>query len=220
MEVQDVPLDRLTLFPDNPRRGNIKAIADSLSTFGQYKPITVNKRNNEILAGNHTYEAARLLEWATISVAYVDVDDDTAKRIVAIDNRVSDMGEYDTEALIKLLGDLDDLDHTGYTYDDLDDLLALQEEESTPDLQGDLAVTTNQGVDRGSGIEDMVKLSDLKERYNDRATRMLVLDYQIETYVWIVKHFTEIREAYGYTSNTEAVIRLLEDRSGETAPRA
>ena len=54
----------LNTFYLNPRRGDVTAIAGSLRTNDQYKPITVNVgtftgRPNEVLAGNHTLMAFR-----------------------------------------------------------------------------------------------------------------------------------------------------------------
>lgn len=113
----------------NPRRGDVSAIAASLRTHGQYKPITVNigtftGRRNEVLAGNHTLMAFRDLAesdpdgFDRIKVHWVDVDDDTAARIVAVDNRTSELGTVDTDTLLELLEGLgDDLAGTGYDQD-------------------------------------------------------------------------------------------------------
>lgn len=56
-------------------------------------------------------------------VHLIDVDDDEAARIVLVDNRASDKGSYDLEGLAGLLGDLSDLDGTGYSDADLTRLL-------------------------------------------------------------------------------------------------
>jgi hypothetical protein len=113
-ETRPVKVGKLQTFHRNPRRGNIAAIADSLKTTGQYKPIIVNKgshtgRPHEVLAGNHTLQAARTLHWDTVLASYVDVDDDTANRIVLADNRTADLGDYDDDLLASLLKDLPDL---------------------------------------------------------------------------------------------------------------
>lgn len=127
--------DALTPYPGNPRRGNVAAIAESLTTHGQYRPIVVNKRNNQVLAGNHTLEAAKQLGWEEIAVTYVDVNDEQAARIVLVDNRSNDLAGYDSADLAALLGELDGLDGTGYDQDDLDQLLV--EFEPEPDLAED-----------------------------------------------------------------------------------
>lgn len=114
----------LQLFDGNPRRGNVDLIAKSLAASGQYRPIVVNVgthtgRPNEVLAGNHTLLAARALGWELVDVALIDVEEQDAKRIVAADNRLADLGEYDAAELHRLLSGLDDLEGTGYLAEDL-----------------------------------------------------------------------------------------------------
>ncbi|MEU5389233.1 ParB/RepB/Spo0J family partition protein [Kitasatospora cineracea] len=122
------PIGDLTRYHQNPRRGNVGAVAESLRVNGQFKPIVANRgtltsRPNEILAGNHTWDAARERNWDQIAVTWVDVDDDAAARIVIVDNRTSDLAGYDTELLADILSGLPDLAGTGYDQDALDDLL-------------------------------------------------------------------------------------------------
>ncbi|MFJ4413012.1 ParB/RepB/Spo0J family partition protein [Streptomyces sp. NPDC088925] len=123
-----VPLDDLTPYHRNPRTGDLDAITESLATNGQYRAIVANRgtftaRPNEILAGNHTWAAARGLGWDRIAVTFVDVDDQAAARIVIVDNRTSDLAGYDTALLAEILEELPDLDGTGYDQDAVDDLL-------------------------------------------------------------------------------------------------
>jgi DNA modification methylase len=120
----------LQTFERNPRRGDLDAIAASLTRFGQYRTIVVNAgsltgRANEVLAGNHTMLAARQLGWDMIDATVVDVDEETARAIVAADNHLADLGEYDSADLHALLKSLEDMGGTGYG---LDDLAALERE--------------------------------------------------------------------------------------------
>jgi DNA modification methylase len=109
-----VPIDSLREREGNPRQGNLEAIKESLRVNGQYRPVVANKRTSEILAGNHTYKAARDLGWEEIAATWVDADEDQAARIVLIDNRANDLAEYDDQALWNMLSELDDLEGTGY----------------------------------------------------------------------------------------------------------
>lgn len=117
-----VSISELKFYPGNARRGDIDLIAESLGKLGQYKPIVVNK-DGTILAGNHTVMAAQRLGWETIDVHRVDVDDDTAKRIVIVDNKANDQSTYDVEDLVNLLTELPTLEATGFTRDEVDQLL-------------------------------------------------------------------------------------------------
>jgi len=125
VETEVVDITSLKPYPKNPRRGDVDEIAQSLKVNGQYKPIVVNKRDQTILAGNHTWRAARSLGWTHIAVSYVDVDDYGAQKIVLADNRTSDMSTYDDTKLLELLESLPSLDGTGFKAVDLEQLQTL-----------------------------------------------------------------------------------------------
>ncbi len=102
-------------YPTNPRRGDIDAIASSLTAHGQYRPIVVQASTKFVLAGNHTLKAAKKLGWKKIKAVLVDVDENTAKKIVLADNRLTDLAQYNEPLLKSLLQALPDLEGTGFT---------------------------------------------------------------------------------------------------------
>src|SRR4051812_22289243 len=108
-----VPIDSLKPYPGNPRTGDLPTIRVSLERNGQYRPIVVRAATREVLAGNHTLLAAADLGWTQIAATFVDVDDEQARRIVAVDNRANDVAGYDDQALADLLRALADLEGTG-----------------------------------------------------------------------------------------------------------
>ena len=124
-----IPIDDVQPYDGNPREGDVGAIAVSLQANGQYRPIVINQRDGRILAGNHTWKAAKSLGWQQIAATYVDVDNETARRIVLVDNRSNDVASYDEYALVELLQavvadvGVQGLVGTGFDGDDLDDLL-------------------------------------------------------------------------------------------------
>ena len=95
--IQSVAINSLTAYPMNPRRGDIDAIASSLTAHGQYRPIVVQASTKFVLAGNHTLKAAKKLGWKKIKAVLVDIDDDTAKKIVLADNRLTDLAGYNLQ---------------------------------------------------------------------------------------------------------------------------
>jgi len=123
IQTQEMPIDSVQPFHHNAREGDVGAIAQSLTTLGQYRPIIVNKLTREILVGNHTWMAAKSLGWKTIAVAWIEVDEQTATRIVLVDNRTTDLATYDEALLKQVLLSLPNLDGTGWDGDDMDDLL-------------------------------------------------------------------------------------------------
>lgn len=122
-----VPIEGLEFHPRNVRQGDVGAISESLKQHGQYRPIVVQKSTNYVLAGNHTLKAAQMLGWETIAATYVDCDDETALRILLVDNRANDLAMYDDNTLAELLKELAmsdlGLTGTGFTGDVLDNLL-------------------------------------------------------------------------------------------------
>lgn len=121
-----VPLDTLQPHPRNPRRGDLDSIAASLAEFTQYKPVVVQKSTGYICAGNHTWAAAKRLGWSEIAAVLLDIDDSTAIRIIAGDNRTSELGSFDNHSLAEMLKDIgrdDAWRGTGYFEEDLDNLL-------------------------------------------------------------------------------------------------
>jgi site-specific DNA-methyltransferase (adenine-specific) len=98
-----VPIESLQGLPGNPRRGDVEAVAASLERFGQRKPIVVRKDDGTIIAGNHTWQAAKQLGWKEIAVAYVGDDDTTAQAYALADNRTAELGSYDEQALKDLI---------------------------------------------------------------------------------------------------------------------
>lgn len=94
-----VPIDSLIAHPRNARIGKVDLIAESLAAHGQYRPIVAQTSTRYILAGNHTWKAAKSLGWTTIAVTWLDVDDAEADAVLIADNRVSDLAAYDDSAL-------------------------------------------------------------------------------------------------------------------------
>lgn len=131
--VANVAISSLQGYPTNPRRGDIEAIALSLKAHGQYRPIVVQYGSNYILAGNHTYKAAKKLGWKKIKVTYVDCDEQTARKMVLADNRLTDLATYNEPLLKNLLSSLPELEGTGFTQSEVESLdrLISGEEKST-----------------------------------------------------------------------------------------
>lgn len=127
LSTDEVPLSNLTPFPGNARRGDVDAIAESIERNGQYRSLIVRRvpaGSLVVLAGNHTMAALAKLGREEARCELIECDDDTARRVNLVDNRLPDSGGYEDEALAALLGALDDFAGTGYVPDDLDDLLS------------------------------------------------------------------------------------------------
>ena len=101
-----IPVDQLLTLPNNPRKGNIDAIAASYKKFGQVKPIVAVDNEDgtgTVIAGNHQLAAAKQLGWTHIAVLHVPFDHDKAIAFALADNRTSDLGEDDQNLLHEML---------------------------------------------------------------------------------------------------------------------
>ena len=149
--VEDVAINEVLPHENNPRIGNVPVIAESLERYGQYRSIIVNRRNKKIIAGHHTWLAARKLGWETINVAWVDVDEETHVRLMLIDNRSSDEGDYDDRFLAELLKSLPDISGTGYTQQELNEIIEYVAESADQAID-----TVNDAMDADRRIQQQI----------------------------------------------------------------
>lgn len=108
--------------PENPREGDVGAIHESIIANGFYGALIVQRSTGRILAGNHRWKAAREAGMTELPALVLDADDETARRILVVDNRTNDLASYDEAQLAKLLLSMDDLAGTAFSLDDLEDL--------------------------------------------------------------------------------------------------
>lgn len=126
-----VPVGSLVPDPQNARkhgRKNMDTVMASLDRFGQRMPIVVQKSNMVVRVGNARLEAAKRLGWTHIAAVIVDEGDVEATAFALVDNRSSELGEWDIENLTTQLQHLDGLsseliDGLGWDTNDLEVLL-------------------------------------------------------------------------------------------------
>lgn len=123
LRTEMIPLDQLTPFPGNARRGKVDVIKESIEKNGQYRSLVVREIKNGpliVLAGNHTMEAIGELDGSKARCEVIECDDETARRINLVDNRSNDLAEDDDDALAALMRDLTEgAAGTGYTPEQL-----------------------------------------------------------------------------------------------------
>ena len=88
---------------------NLQAIKDSLSRFGQQKPIIIDAKN-VVKAGNGTLEGAIALGWKTISCLRSNLKGKELTAFAIADNRTAELAEWDMEILAEQLSGLEDSD--------------------------------------------------------------------------------------------------------------
>ena len=129
-QIEFKPHDELIPYENNPRNNEraVKRVADSIRDFGFNQPIVVDK-NNVIVVGHTRWKAAKLLGLETVPVLRMpaDISDAKVKAYRIADNKLNEFATWDDELLVAELEDikelLGDVESTGYTDKNLDDLL-------------------------------------------------------------------------------------------------
>ena len=223
IEYTIVDIDSVETHPKNVRQGDIGAISESLKAHGQYRPIVVDKRTNRILAGNHTWKAAKTLGWTQINAGFIETkDDDEAIRILLADNRTTDLASYDDAELANLLKDLAETDEgligTAFDGDALDQLLMdLEQEPFGLDLDTKYSHAVN--VPQYEIVGDEPQLSELVDRTKATSLRAEIfkanLPKNLEEFLLLaasrhlVFNYSKIAEFYPH--QTPEVQRLMEE---------
>lgn len=133
MQIETIDLAKIKLDKQNARNHSdrsIEAIADSLQQFGQQKPIVISK-DNTVVAGNGTVQAATKLGWKKITAVRVPTDW-TKKQIQAFaiaDNRTAELSDWDIDHLLPQLESFSDemLTQVGFSKEELADLLEFKQ---------------------------------------------------------------------------------------------
>ena len=192
-----IDIDTITEHPENPRKGDDRAVGESVARNGFFGGIIIQKSTGHVLAGNTRYRVMREEGAATIPGFWVECDDETAKRIMLVDNRASDLAFYDDEALFGLLRDLvesEGLDGTGYDRAAYE--LLLQSVESD---------TIVGGIRQGMGPEERI------DQFNALDIRSLILPYEFARYEVVANGLAALRTMWGMDTNADVVERLVEE---------
>lgn len=189
-----VDIDSVQPYPDNPRRGDLKALKESILTNGFYSTILVQRSTGYVVAGNHRLKALKELGAEQVPAMFMDISDADAVRIVLADNRTSDLAFYDDPTLFKLLQDLEG-DFSGTGYDRASYELLLQ------GLEGDEILGK---VQQGNTPEDRV--SD----YIDSDIRSVILPYAGAEYDTVAGGLKVLRERLDVDTNAAVVAILVQ----------
>lgn len=112
MKIESRKISELANDPNNARthdEKNLAAIKGSLAKFKQQKPIVIDK-NNVVIAGNGTLQAAKELGWESIDVVVTTLDKWDKTAFALADNRTAELADWDSTVLDEQLKALDDID--------------------------------------------------------------------------------------------------------------
>lgn len=192
-ETKTVPIGNVSTHPGNVRRGNVHVIQESLAVHGQYRPIVVQRSTNRIIAGNHTYLAAKALGWDEIDATFIEVNDDDAIRIMLVDNRTTELATNDEAALLELLQSLnEEISGTGYDSDDVEDLIFK--------VEGNLGTMT-----------DALSASERFSEYEARGVKSIVLPFDNSEYEELQPMLIDLRKRWDLETNSQLFAALVRE---------
>ena len=131
-----VDIDTVHQHPANYNNGDVDKIIESIEMNGVYRPVYVQASTGDIIAGNHLWEACKALGADKIPVAALDVDDNTAYRIMVADNWIAALAQADNSLLLPILERLQETDGlrgTGMADHDLEQIRQLAQMTPTYD---------------------------------------------------------------------------------------
>lgn len=186
-----VVLDLSTIepHPENPRIGDVGAIGSLIEANGWYGAITVQKSTSLILAGEHRWQALVDAGVDQELCCVIDVDDATARKILAGDNLAHDLGTYDQAGLNDLLSSVGSYEGTGYDAVDVGALIAAAGQHQTAPLD----------PTPGSGAPPSPA----------QGVRPIVLPFEIGRYDKVTVALPRLRDEWEVTSNAELFLALI-----------
>ena len=141
MNIQEMEITKIIPYINNPRKNlNIDKVASSIKEFGFQQPIVIDEENI-IIVGHTRFEAAKKLGLEKVPVTIAKLSKNQAKAYRIADNRLNQDASWDTKLLNlefnDLIGDNYNLDHLGFTNDELDNLFLKDEKGSEEELNPD-----------------------------------------------------------------------------------
>ena len=141
MNIQEMEITKIIPYINNPRKNlNIDKVASSIKEFGFQQPIVIDEENI-IIVGHTRFEAAKKLGLEKVPVTIAKLSKNQAKAYRIADNRLNQDASWDTKLLNlefnDLIGDNYNLDHLGFTNEELDNLFLKDEKGSEEELNPD-----------------------------------------------------------------------------------
>jgi hypothetical protein len=130
MHVSNIPIAELKPFAKNPKKhseNQMNMLKKSMKEFGWTNPILIAD-DNMVVAGHARLQAATELGFTEVPIIKLDMPYEKAVAYVIADNRLAELAETDNILMQELLSEVAqipdfDFEATGFTIDELDDML-------------------------------------------------------------------------------------------------
>lgn len=130
MNIQKIKIEKLKPAEYNPRKDlkpedeEYQKIKKSITEFGYVAPVIVNS-NMTVIGGHQRLKVLKELGYTEVECVIVDLDQEKEKALNIALNKIS--GDWDNDKLEELLAELKqtdiDMDITGFSFDEVDEIL-------------------------------------------------------------------------------------------------
>jgi ParB-like nuclease domain len=212
--VVETPLERLRVWPENPRRitqarlDDLKRALEADREMLRARPLLALP-DGLVFAGNQRLRAARELDWQTIPVLFVDLDPGRARLWALRDN--SAWGEWDEPLLSEPLAELSaggvDLVLTGFASSDLDRILGSLQPTKDPDDAPPLP----DGEPEPKRGEEVYELGSHRLQCGEATDRAVIATVTNGTDVSVI--WTDPQYGIEYVGKTAAALTIANDQA-------
>lgn len=135
MNIKQMLITDIMPYDNNPRNNDnaVEATANSIKEFGWQQPIVVD-HDNVIIVGHTRFKAAKRLGLEQVPVTVADnLTDEQVKAYRLVDNKTSELADWDENLLASELEELKglDFDMPEFGFEELNDLDNQQKDENT-----------------------------------------------------------------------------------------
>ena len=117
IKIVEKNIDELVPYENNARinDGAVDSVANSIDAFGFKVPVIIDK-NNVLVAGHTRVKAAKKLGLQKVPCIIADdLDEDQIKAFRLVDNKASELAEWDFEKLAEEIKDIE-IDLSGFDW--------------------------------------------------------------------------------------------------------
>lgn len=135
MKIHNIPINDVKPYWRNPRKNEkaVEAVKKSIQDYGFNQPLILDAKK-VIIAGHTRYKALLELGYSEAPCIIVDLPKIKAKEYRIADNKTAELSEWDMDALIPELREIEGLASMQVFFPDLDLQCLLEDTSSVPDV--------------------------------------------------------------------------------------
>lgn len=211
-DIEPAPYNpRVELTPGDP---DYESLRKSITEFGLVEPLVWNTRTGRLVGGHQRLQVLRDMGREDAPVVTVDLPEDKEPALNVALNKIE--GRWDDEKLAEVLRQIDqaddlDVDVTGFTGDEYDDLLRRIDQQHATDFLDEFLQDDDAGVD--SAVEDGQPAEDDEPAPagGDKAWFSISYSVNADERQVVLKAIRLARDHYDVKTSPQAFVQMCAD---------